>query len=95
MTQWNYLLTRVQTYVATLFCMHGFTMKWMNLALFVMQERLEQELKSVQKYRKYWNHIKKKDAQADEQTKTKWVPNVAGTHTYTYIVALILSCIYH
>jgi len=43
----------------------------MNLALFVIQERLEQELKSVQKYRKYWNHIKKKDAQVDEQTKTK------------------------
>ena len=64
-------------------------MKWMNLALFLMQERLEQELKSVQKYRKYWNHIKKKDAQADEQTKTKWVVYVTGI----YIVVLSLSCI--
>ena len=51
----------------------------MIVALFVMQERLEQELKSVQKYRKYWNHIKKKDAQADEQTKTKLVNCVTGT----------------
>lgn len=57
-----------------------------------MQERLEQELKSVQKYRKYWNHIKKRDAQADEQTKTKWVPNVTGI---TYNVVLILSCMYY
>ena len=55
--------------------------KWMNLALFAMQERLEQELKSVQKYRKYWNHIKKKDAQADEQTKTKWVLMITGTYS--------------
>ena len=53
-----------------------------------MQERLEQELKSVQKYRKYWNHIKKRDAQADEQTKTKWVLN--GTGTYTLVPNFIL-----
>ena len=54
-------------------------MGYRKLKLFVMQERLEQELKSVQKYRKYWNHIKKKDVQADEQTKTKWVNYVTGT----------------
>ena len=36
-----------------------------------MQERLEQELKSVPKYKKYWNHIKRKEAQADEEIKAK------------------------
>lgn len=33
--------------------------------------RLEQELKSVPKYRKYWNIIKKKDAKVDEETLKK------------------------
>lgn len=33
--------------------------------------RLEQELKSVTRYRKYWNIIKKKDSKADEKTLKK------------------------
>lgn len=37
----------------------------------LLPERLEQELKSVPKYRKYWNHIKRKEAQADETVKTR------------------------
>lgn len=37
----------------------------------LLPERLEQELKSVPKYRKYWNHIKKKEGQADEDVKTR------------------------
>ena len=61
------------------FVLHAWLNNEMNEHGFVMQERLEQELKSVQKYRKYWNHIKKKDVQADEQTKTKWVNYVTGT----------------
>lgn len=44
------------------------------LGLFLLKERLEQELKCVpKKYRKYWEHLKKKEAQADEETKKKWV----------------------
>ncbi|XP_015770296.1 PREDICTED: intron-binding protein aquarius-like, partial [Acropora digitifera] len=35
----------------------------------LLPERLEQELKSVAKYRKYWNHIKRKEAKAEEQVK--------------------------
>ena len=42
------------------------------LGLFLLKERLEQELKSVpKKYRKYWEHLKKKETQADEETKKK------------------------
>nr|XP_058954982.1 RNA helicase aquarius-like [Pocillopora verrucosa] len=41
---------------------------WISL----LPERLEQELKNVpKKYRKYWEHLKKKEAQADEETKKK------------------------
>ncbi|KAJ7384680.1 hypothetical protein OS493_020261 [Desmophyllum pertusum] len=37
----------------------------------LLPERLEQELKSVPKYKKYWNHIKRKETQADEEIKAK------------------------
>ena len=47
---------------------------WITFSLF-LKERLEQELKSVAKYRKYWNHIKRKEAKAEEQVKAVWVWN--------------------
>jgi len=37
----------------------------------LLPERLEQELKSVQKYRKYWNHIKRKEEKAEGKNKAK------------------------
>ena len=38
---------------------------------FLIQGRLEHELKLVPRYRKYWNVIKKKDKKADPEHLTK------------------------
>ena len=35
---------------------------------FYKQGRLEQEFKFFPRYRKYWNLVKKKDSQADQET---------------------------
>lgn len=44
----------------------------LSMWICLLPERLEQELKSVpKKYRKYWEHLKKKEAQADEDIKKK------------------------
>ncbi|KAK3748727.1 hypothetical protein QZH41_015674 [Actinostola sp. cb2023] len=40
---------------------------WNNL----LPGRLEQELKGVPKYRKFWNHIKRKESSVDEETKLR------------------------
>ena len=44
---------------------------FMSSIIFSFKGRLDQELKSVTKYRKFWMHLKKKDAQADEETRKK------------------------
>ena len=41
------------------------------LSFVALKGRLDQELKSVTKYRKFWSHLKKKDAHTEEEVRKK------------------------